>query len=176
MPQGEEGRARGRRNRLSLPAPIEKAKPEIEFAVSGSPLPQGSKTGYIRGGCVVLVDVSDKKTTTRPAGSLKRWKQRIAEKAEKAMTGDLWTGPIELECTFVIPRSVSHWTSKGALRKGAPTIPSKDLDKLIRAVGDSLSKVVYIDDVQIISFGKSTKRFSTTPTAVGGVFVRVREL
>lgn len=147
----------------------------IEFAVAGVPVPQGSKTAYVRGGRAVLVDVSNKKTKTLPANRLKHWRERIAKTAQSQMHGELWSGPIILECEFVMPRSPSHYTPKGALKKSAPTVPQKDLDKLIRAVGDALSKVVYRDDVQIVSFGESTKRFAKTRDAIGGVRVKVRQ-
>jgi Holliday junction resolvase RusA-like endonuclease len=55
-------------------------------------------------------------------------------------------------------------------------IPPLDFDKMIRAVGDALSKVVYRDDKQITCFDGSTKRFSETAAGKGGVFVKVRAL
>ena len=148
----------------------------IEFSVAGEAMPQGSKTGYIINGMVVLVDVADKKTKKRKAGALKRWRASIAAKATAAFDGELWQGPIMLECTIAMPRSPSHFTSKGNLTKSAPMVPQKDLDKLLRAVGDALSKVVYRDDVQIVSFGASTKRFAKTRDGDGGVFVKVTRL
>ena len=82
-----------------------------------------------------------------------------------------------LECEFVIPRSNTHYTKVSkVLRRGAPTVPPGDLDKMFRAVGDALSKVVYRDDVQIVSTGKTTKRFAKKRTAIGGVYVKVTQL
>jgi Holliday junction resolvase RusA-like endonuclease len=159
---------------------VREVLPAIEFKVAGAPLPQGSKFARIIGKGksqrVILTDMADRKTKSRPSGALTAYKERIATKAAEVMSGDPWLGPVELECVFVIPRSPSHYTSKGALTSSAPIVPINDLDKLIRAVGDSLSKVVYRDDVQIISFGKSTKRFSETAAGKGGVFVKVRAL
>lgn len=151
--------------------------PVIEFSIAGAPIPQGSKSVAMRGGKPVLMDQQDMKTKTQPAGRLKAWKALIADKATREMSDfeywEVWSGPIMLECVFVMPRSPSHFTGKGALKKGAPMVPQKDLDKLIRAVGDALSKVVYRDDVQIISFGASTKRFAKSRDAIGGVYVKV---
>ena len=158
-----------------------KPAPVIEFSVAGEVLAQGSKVAYVRNGRAVLVDMADKKTKTRKAGALKRWKESIWRKADVQIRGDLigpvhlWRGPIILECVFVVPRSPSHFTSKGALKKSAPRWPQKDLDKLIRAVGDSLSKVIYWDDVQIVGFGASTKRFAKTRGGAGGVYVKIWE-
>lgn len=158
---------------------IPAAKSSIEFSVDGAPLPQGSKTAYVRGGRAVLVDVADKKTKSRPAGALKTWRNRIADAAAVEMSNlsywEHWLGPVVLECEFVFKRPPSHFTSKGALTKSAPMIPQNDLDKLLRAVGDALTKVVYNDDVQVVGFGSSTKRFANSRQGIGGVYVKVRQ-
>lgn len=159
------------------------AHPPIEFSVSGAPVPQGSKTGYIRGGRVVLVDVQDKATQNRPANWLKAWRCRVAYNAKVAINADplwnsqpIWRGPVMLECEFVVPRSASHYTGTGKLTSSAPMIPRRDLDKLLRAVGDALTGIAYHDDVQIVGFGATTKRFAGSRTAVGGVRVKVSQL
>lgn len=173
-------------NQVALIAEPVKASLSIEFSVAGVPLTQGSKSGRIVGkgknARVVLTELSDMKKASRKSGGLSRWRACIERKADSAIRGDLigpvhlMDGPVVLECEFVMPRSPSHFTSKGALCKGAPVVPQKDLDKLIRAVGDALSKVVYRDDVQVVGFGESTKRFSRLRDGVGGVIVKVRQV
>jgi Holliday junction resolvase RusA-like endonuclease len=148
----------------------------LTFALEATPIPQGSKVPFKLGDRILMVDSADRKTKTRRSGSLKRYKEQLSATAAHAMTGEPWTGPIELECVFVVPRSKSHYTSKGALTKSAPSVPGGDLDKLIRAVGDALSKVVYRDDVQIVSFGASTKKFAEYHGDSGCVLVTVRAL
>tara|TARA_R110000868_G_scaffold182989_1_gene424149 strand:- start:1430 stop:1918 length:489 start_codon:yes stop_codon:yes gene_type:complete len=160
-------------NQVALIADRAMQKLAISFEVAGSPVCQGSKIAFVRGGRAVLVDVGNRKTKTMPANRLKDWRERIAAAASQHIT-ELWLGPIVLECEFVMPRSPSHFNKSG-LKKGAPSIPVGDLDKLIRAVGDALSKVVYNDDVQIVGFGNSTKRFARTREAIGGVRVKVRQ-
>lgn len=123
-----------------------------------------------------MTDMANRKTKTRPKGALTEWKGRVSKAARESFIGEPWRGPIELECTFFFARAKSHYTSKGELRKGAPVVPRGDLDKLIRAIGDALSKVIYADDVQIVSFGKTTKRFTQETFGVGGVDVTVRAL
>jgi len=63
-----------------------------------------------------------------------------------------------------------------AIRKSSPPHTRKpDLDKLLRAVGDALTRVVYLDDAQIISYGESRKRYA----AIGetpGVSIRIEEI
>lgn len=162
----------------------------IEFSVGGAPLYQGSKIALISGKRVKdktgavwvlnpmasLIEQANRKTKTRPSGALTAWKDRIKASAMRLSPEELWTGPIELECIFVLPRSPSHFTSKGALTKSAPTIPRLDLDKMVRAVGDALTKVIYNDDVQIVGFGRTTKRFSETSKGIGGVLIKVTRL
>ncbi len=149
---------------------------ECSFLVLGTPLPQGSKIARVVAGRAMMFDSANKATKTRGKNALKSWKEKVTEHASIAFHGAPWHGPIELECIFFFARSKSHYTSKGALRKGAPMIPRGDLDKLVRAIGDALSKVVYRDDVQIVGFGKTTKRFCKERFSVGGVDVRVRTI
>jgi len=157
--------------------PIAKQVPRvIEFAVKGAPLTQGSKVAFVINGRAIMHEMSDKKTKSRPKNALKIWRQRIANAATYGGLAMGWTGAILLECEFVFPRFKSHFTAKGTLASGAPMIPREDLDKLIRAVGDALSGVVYEDDRQITGFGASTKRFAKTREAIGGVRIRVTEL
>lgn len=171
--------------------------PPIEFKIGGAPLYQGSKIALISGkremrkemkkGRMVdvvwvrnpmasLIEQANRKTKTRKTGALTAWKERIALTAARLAPDILWQGRIELECIFVLPRSPSHFTTKGVLTKSAPMIPGLDLDKMVRAVGDALTKVIYYDDVQIVGFGGTTKRFSETSKGVGGVFVKVTRL
>lgn len=176
---------------------IAEVQPFIEFSVNGAPVCQGSKIALVSGKRVrrgkdvwvknpiaSMVEQSDRPTKTRPEKNrLKTWKRRVADAAHRAFADGLigpinpWRGAIMLECEFVIPRSYTHYTPVGRqLKKSAPTVPGGDLDKYIRAVGDALSRVVYRDDVQTISFGKSTKRFADRLSAIGGVHVKVTKL
>ena len=124
----------------------------LSIRVPGEAITQGSKMGFKRGGRVTLVDMSDRKTKTMPANRLKDWKAKVTKEATKAMrTFKLKPelGAVRLVCEFHLERPKSHRLKSGKLRKGAPMVPAKDLDKLVRAVGDSLSGVCYKDDVQI---------------------------
>lgn len=63
-------------------------------------------------------------------------------------------GPVQLRVEFVFPRPKSHFGSgrnAGALKAGAPEYMTRapDVDKLVRAIGDSLSGIVIRDDAQI---------------------------
>lgn len=166
------------------------AESPIEFKLAGRPIGQGSKIALVSGKRVVrmeagrrvtwirnpiasLVEQGNRATKSRSKGALETWRQRIAHAAQSSMgVRELMTGPVVLQCVFVFPRKEEHFKKSGGLKSTAPTIPGNDLDKYMRAVGDSLSGVVYRDDRQVTRNGDSRKRFGTTK-GQGGVYVKV---
>lgn len=114
----------------------------VDFTVHGEPIPQGSKTRTRWG-------VREDNPRTKP------WRATVASEAAIAMHGrQLLTGPLRLEVLFVFPRPKAHTgtgRNAGTLKASAPTLHSTkpDLDKLLRAIGDSLSGIVCRDDSQI---------------------------
>lgn len=94
------------------------------------------------------------------AKGLKPWRQdvRIACIAEAERQGWRLEGYFELEVDFLFARPKSHYTSRGLLTKNSPLYPRKDCDKMIRAIGDALTNVVYLDDSQVVSI-KATKSY-----------------
>ena len=169
-------------SQLSL---VAKELKSIEFSVRGYPVCQGSKIALITGKRsgkwvlsprAVLVESANMEKRTLPANRLKNWRESIAYYAHQAMQGEaLWGGQVGLECEFIIPRRPTHYTGKGALTKSAPRIPPNDVDKMLRAVGDALSRVVYEDDNQAV-FVSGRKRYASSLKAVGGVKIKVSEL
>jgi len=124
----------------------------IEFTVVGMPQQRGSKSAHTvkraNGSAVVVIrDVNDAKS--RP------WMDAVKYQASKVMDGrPLIAGAVELRVTFYFPRPAGHFgtgRNAGQLRGGAPThhTISPDLDKLVRCLGDALTKVVWIDDKQV---------------------------
>jgi Holliday junction resolvase RusA-like endonuclease len=83
------------------------------------------------------------------------WMNAVAHRAAQAMDGGpLFDGPVEVFMTFAFPRPKSHYRTgkrSGELRPDAPVMHSKkpDCDKLVRAIGDGMTGVVYRDDSQI---------------------------
>jgi len=82
--------------------------------------------------------------------------------AEQMGEEDLLQGPLRARICFFIERPVSHFTKKGNLRKGVPTMPTSkrvgDLDNLMKAVLDSANQIIWEDDAQVCDI-TSTKRY-----------------
>lgn len=115
----------------------------IEFFVAGKPAPQGSKR-HVGGGRMI-----------ESSKALGPWREHVAFAAQHAMAGhNLISGAIVMVADFAFPRIQ-------AIRKTTPPHTKKpDLDKLIRALGDALTGVVFVDDSQIVSFGDTRKRYA----------------
>ncbi len=126
---------------------------QVEFAVLGRPQPAGSKKAFAHASTGQIVVVDDAKGS-RP------WKQEVAGAALTAL-GDEWVrppfvGPIGIYVTFVLARPKSHFgTGRNArrLRPSAPDWPAvkPDATKLVRAVEDALTSVLWRDDAQIVT-------------------------
>ncbi|HEY2936934.1 MAG TPA: RusA family crossover junction endodeoxyribonuclease [Gaiellaceae bacterium] len=60
--------------------------------------------------------------------------------------------PIELDCFFFFVRPGGHFKKDGTLRASARRLPTvkPDADKLVRAVLDALTGVLYVDDAQVV--------------------------
>lgn len=114
----------------------------LEFTVFGVSQPQGSTRAFMPKGAKFPVITS----TNR---DLKAWRTQMALEASAALAkqgGRQIVGAVRVRARFVLPRpqslpkSVVHHTK-------AP-----DLDKLQRAVGDSLAGVVIEDDKKIVQW------------------------
>lgn len=111
--------------------------------VPGVPAPQGSKRHVGHG---VMIESS------KAAGP---WRERIALAAAVAMDGAApLDGPIELRVRFLLPRPRGHYGSGRNAQRVRPSAPARpstrpDVDKLLRAVLDALTAVVFRDDSQV---------------------------
>lgn len=119
----------------------------VSFRVEGDPTPQGSKDYKgLRGGKPVLIESSDAK--------LRPWRQAVAYAGRRAMgrRGPI-NVPVRLVSTFYLPRPRSHFGARGLL-PSAPDWPAvkPDLDKLVRAISDSMVHGrVIAEDSRIVS-------------------------
>jgi crossover junction endodeoxyribonuclease RusA len=122
---------------------------EVFFSVLGMPIAQGSKRVVPTKAGPRAIESNEK--TLRP------WRQEIAVEAQQRMgSTPLWRGPVRVTAYFFMPRPKGHYgTGRNAdtLRPSAPRFPSSkpDLDKLLRAVLDALSGIVFADDSQVVS-------------------------
>lgn len=127
----------------------------LELWVEGDPAPQPRpRIAAIRGG-------RSRVFTPRTAEG---WKQRLALAAQQAWGKEPLREALEVDLQFFIARPRSHFTSKGALRKGAPRhhVSKPDRDNLEKSTLDALTGVLWADDALLIG-GHVRKRY-----AVGG--------
>tara|TARA_R100000455_G_C6178143_1_gene56994 strand:- start:13 stop:423 length:411 start_codon:yes stop_codon:yes gene_type:complete len=122
-------------------------------------VPQGSVKAY-----------SSKQIVANNEQALGSWRSDIAAVAYREKPAD-WdiTAAVSLRCEFVFPRPLTHYgTGKNAtkLKPSSPRhhVKTPDLDKLVRAVSDSVSdavaRVLLNNDSQIVSI-YAAKRYST---------------
>ena len=116
----------------------------ISFVVYGTAQPAGSKTvGFAKSGKHFVRD---------SAKGSAEWKRAIAQVAGAKMAGRaLLEGPLELDVVFYLPRPKGHYGARG-LRPSAPRHPTvkPDATKLLRAMEDACTGLVWRDDAQIV--------------------------
>lgn len=120
---------------------------EITFEVEGLPMPQGSHTAVSRGGKPALIPAGT--STSRKAFAT--WRGLVADAAADMVPDDgPLDGPLEVSVTFRLPMPGSR--NADTRRAGWAWAATKpDLDKLVRAVGDSLVAGGLIrDDARIV--------------------------
>lgn len=131
----------------------------LSFFVPGTPVPQGSKTGFSPKGSnrVSLVDAN--KTALKP------WRAAVTRAAEATrLDHPQMTGPVRVEAVFVFARPAS-------VKRRFPSV-KPDLDKLVRALFDGLTDSgMWKDDGQGVRL-VAEKLYGTAP----GVHVTVTEM
>lgn len=138
----------------------------LELFVRGTPVPQGSHRAYVvKGRAVVVPD-------TR-GGTLEDWRRAVATEVRAAMAGrPTLAGPVRVTAEFVHRRPESHFLPANSrrpvpvLRPDAPRWKTTrpDGDKELRAIGDSLRGVAYVDDAVVVDW-RATKTYGD-PTGV----------
>lgn len=110
---------------------------ELEVFVPGKPAAQGSKR-HVGGGRMI-----------EQSKAVAPWRERVAYLAMQARGSAVPLErefPVRLVLNFVMPRPTS-----APKRSTPPAIRQPDLDKCIRAVGDALTGVVWVDDAQVVA-------------------------
>jgi Holliday junction resolvase RusA-like endonuclease len=151
--------SRSRQSNEQKPIPADQIE-RLEFFVEGTPISQGSKSATIIGRHAVLYDVN--------AVKLKPWRAKVRKGAEDALAGRAGFPPqqqVALIVDFYMPRGKT-------VKRPRPSV-APDLDKMVRAVGDSLTDSgVLTDDAQIVTISARKHYADDKP----GVRIVVREL
>ena len=104
----------------------------VEFFAPGIPQPKGSTRAFVKAGRAVVTSDNPK---------LKGWQRTIAQSAPARVMFD---GAVSVVARFEMP----HPTT-GKRRQFHTVRP--DVDKLLRAVNDALTGVLWKDDSQIVN-------------------------
>lgn len=112
----------------------------ITFTISGTPVPQGSKSARVVKGRAFMFDQNR---------NLKPWRAEVKRAAEVAMAGrDQFTEALTVALEFHMPRP-------STVRRPRPSV-KPDVDKLIRAVFDALTDAgVWKDDSLVVQVSAS---------------------
>jgi len=139
----------------------------VSFVVIGRPQPAGSKRAFpVVRKTGIGVAVTDDNPKARS------WKGDVAAQAAAAMRmrgGELLAGPLGLAVTFTLARPKGHFgtgRNAGTIRESAPFYPTvkPDCTKLLRAVEDACTGVVWRDDAQVVE-QSVTKRYGEPESA-----------
>lgn len=125
---------------------------EITFAVSGTPVTQGSTKAFVVGGRARVAHDKSK--------ALMDWRGDIAHAAQEAAHGRFAAVgvPVSLSATFYLQRPAS------APKKVLFPTKKPDLDKLVRSLLDAGTGVLWADDSQVVAI-QASKAFA--PRAPG---------
>lgn len=138
-------------------------KLSFEAIILGEAQPSGSKTaGLTKDGRRFYRDAN-------PGAAA--WKATVRKETSAAMMGlPLLTGPLSLTAIFYAGRPKSHYRTKNGqptdeLKPGAPIFKTTkpDLDKLVRALKDGMTRAVYIDDSQVARHRLIDKLYGNPP-------------
>jgi len=129
---------------LATPTPVrDGAARGIAFTVYGVAEQMGSKRAFVPKGW-------SRPVITDSNRNLKSWQTLVAESAQHAIAKlpeghrTLFLDGVRLTVAFYFPRP------KSLPKKVTAHLRAPDLDKVVRAVGDALSQVVFRDDRQVV--------------------------
>ena len=143
-------------------------RPVEQIDIGGKPATAGSKRAF-----------HSKKTgktwITDDCTRGKEWRATVrAAAVEQRLTAELYRGPILLLVRFHLARPKSHYrTGKnaGSLKDSAPAFPTTkpDTTKLLRAIEDALTGIIWEDDAQVV-FQIVSKAYASLPGATVRVY------
>ncbi len=116
----------------------------ISFIVLGEPSPEGSTRSFY------IPKLNRTVTTHQNQTRLNAWRNRVATEAQNVLFEREWTSDrasaYTLDVDFVLPRP----PSVPPHRRIRPTV-KPDIDKLVRAINDALTGILFPDDCQVVS-------------------------
>jgi len=132
------------------------------------PVPQGSKS------------ISRSGHMYEANKNLDPWRKRVAEAGREEMAAlemEVIEGPVWVDLQFIFARPKKHYRANGSLRPDAPRYCTRrpDTDKLIRAIGDALTGVVWKDDSLIVRL-LASKRYTMNEERQSGVSIAIAEM
>lgn len=132
----------------------------LDVYVPGEPVTKGSAKAFLPPGGKFPVVKQDNSAKQRA------WVAYIRDQVLQQWNRGPHDAPFALDVEFVLPRRA------GAPKSYTPDHTRKpDVDKLLRAVGDALSKVVWTDDSRVIDW-HGTKR-EAEPGETPGARIRI---
>ncbi|MDW5563539.1 MAG: RusA family crossover junction endodeoxyribonuclease [Methanomassiliicoccus sp.] len=120
----------------------------LSFVVLGEPTPEGSTRAY-------YIKALDRTVTTHQnKKGLQAWRNRVATEAQRALDGREWKcdpcSAYSVSVDFVLSRP----PSVPEHRRLHPTV-KPDIDKLVRAINDALTGILFSDDCQVVAMSMS---------------------
>lgn len=140
----------------------------------GYPIARGGRLpdGRYRNGSVVVNVTSDNP-------NLKKWRTAVANAARRKwdVRPPIEDESLHVEACFFLKRPENHWRSgrfAHLLKDDAPATPTTipDVDKLLRAILDALTGIIYRDD-GLVTSAPPEKRYAVPSEANDGRGVRI---
>lgn len=136
----------------------------VAFRVFGKPISQGSMRSIGAGRPMIH---SSKK--------LLPWREGVAWIAKQTWECEPILGPVVLHCLFKLKRPKCHYGTGGNSMKLLAKAPMRhrqtpDVDKLVRAIEDALTGIVYKDDAQVDEV-HATKKWAEVGEQEGVVII-----
>ena len=109
--------------------------------------------------------------------NLRPWRDTVIYHARHAANGAVYSGPTDVMLTFVFPRPKNHFGSgrnANVLKPSSPYFKSSapDIDKLVRAVLDSLVQAGMLRDDALVAQLAAGKIYGEQP----GVSIAIRSI
>jgi len=136
----------------------------VEFEAIGKPEPKGSM--ICRGGGKRWFPVD-----SNPR--LPAWQHKISTAASRSWSDPPMGCAVSVTIIFTFPRPGYHFNAKGVKSDylDAFMVVMPDIDKLVRAVLDGMTDIIFDDDKYVVSL-QASKRYGPEP----GAIVTVKEL